>query len=715
MKKLTTLILCILTPFLMTAQQISESVYFNSAQHLLTEEATTDLNAFFEKLTKHQASYTILLVGHTDTDGDLTYNQNLSEQRCKSVKDYLLSQGFKAQQVSFEGKGFSAPIAANNDEKGKAQNRRVEIILSTQGHIPSFHAQVPKARVKFNAEEGLDFVYERSGTRITIPANALVDKDGRSVKGEVDLSYREFRDFADFIASDIPMTHRGGQFHSGGMFEMNAQQKGENVFIRQGEYMDVEFELTADSISDLSFYKYDGVDWSTMGALDRTSQQNNFDVTYKPCKKRFFPKSPPVTDSVQNFLDAMKVGYMLSRDNPVQYKEVGFLTADERWADHRYAGKKNYLNYKLKKIKLDEISKDKALYNISFEVVGEDDYKIVDPMMKEVRYAQAVLMKIKDYGKSNRELVPLINRTWIVLSRGKHRPSARRDITKITLKNWADIRVSYDGNTTFKFIVKGYNGFDTLKAQPQLMGNERKKQHKAIAQQLFDEYTEVLDKENKLFASNQKFLKDNWGYFMAYSGSLMHSTEKCMTPYSWIKRFYTKSGVMRNRYEPFVAMNPSTVSMSTLSTLARRAAVGTPLPRPTSDVYKPNTALSQKLEINNFGIFNCDAIRKLQDPQEIIAYFIDENDEPIDARVVNVIDYNINGILKMYAPTKVPFSTVSPTALLVIDYFGENYFLDTKDFAELDLEGKSAYTFKLKNISKLVPDVEGLRNTVASK
>lgn len=707
------LTLCFLCPLFLHAQELNESVYFESAQHELTVDNSQELEQFLGTLDQHQASYTIKLIGHTDNDGNLIYNQILSEQRCKSIKDYLLQKGFRAQQISFEGKGFANPVAANNNEKGKAQNRRVEMVWSTTTNKPSFHAQVPKVQVKFKAEEGVKFVYERSGTEITIPANILVDKDGQAIKGEVDLSYREFRDVADFIATDISMMHGGGQFHSGGMFEVNAQQKGEQVFIRTGEYMDVDFELTADSIADLSFYQYDGKEWSDFGALDRSSQQNNFDVSYKPCKNRFLPKTPVITDSVQNFLAAMKVGYALSRTNIRQYKEVGFLDADERWADHRYTSLKDYLGYKLNKINLKELSKDHRHYNINFEITGEDDYRIIDFKMQKIRYTQAVSMKIKDYNKSNKELASLMARDWIVLSKGKYRPSDRRNITRVTLKNWADVRVTYDGKTTFKFIVKGYNGFDTLSAQPKLMDKESKKQHQAIAKALYEDYQKILTNEKNLFNQNQQFIRDNWGYFLAFAKSLMHPTEKCMSPYSWLKYFQRKQGVMQKRYGRFVGLTTDSISMQDLSTMARRSAAGTALPRKDINLYSPKSDLSQKLAINGFGVFNCDAIRKLKKPQEVIAYFVDEDNNFIDPRIVNVIDCNINGILKMYDPDKIPFSTVSPTAILVTDYSGDNYFIDAKSFAKLDLKDKTVFTFKLKTISNEVPDVEGLRNTLA--
>ena len=74
------------------------------------------------------ARYTI--VGHTDSDASNEYNQALSERRARAVAGYLISKGVNSGQLSVLGLGETRPIASNNTEAGKAQNRRVEIYQS---------------------------------------------------------------------------------------------------------------------------------------------------------------------------------------------------------------------------------------------------------------------------------------------------------------------------------------------------------------------------------------------------------------------------------------------------------------------------------------------------------------------------------------------------------------------------------------------------------
>jgi OOP family OmpA-OmpF porin len=67
------------------------------------------------------------IVGHTDSRGSDEYNQGLSDRRAESVRAYLESKGIAANRLSASGRGESAPIASNDTDEGRAQNRRVEL------------------------------------------------------------------------------------------------------------------------------------------------------------------------------------------------------------------------------------------------------------------------------------------------------------------------------------------------------------------------------------------------------------------------------------------------------------------------------------------------------------------------------------------------------------------------------------------------------------
>jgi outer membrane protein OmpA-like peptidoglycan-associated protein len=84
------------------------------------------LNEVARTLASYNQTYVDVL-GHTDSTGTDAYNQALSERRAQSVADYLASHGVARARMGIHGYGESQPIASNDTEAGRAQNRRVEI------------------------------------------------------------------------------------------------------------------------------------------------------------------------------------------------------------------------------------------------------------------------------------------------------------------------------------------------------------------------------------------------------------------------------------------------------------------------------------------------------------------------------------------------------------------------------------------------------------
>jgi OOP family OmpA-OmpF porin len=69
------------------------------------------------------------IVGHTDADGDEGFNQALSEKRAQAVADYLVRAGLPADRFKAVGYGSQQPVASNDTDEGKAQNRRIEFVV----------------------------------------------------------------------------------------------------------------------------------------------------------------------------------------------------------------------------------------------------------------------------------------------------------------------------------------------------------------------------------------------------------------------------------------------------------------------------------------------------------------------------------------------------------------------------------------------------------
>lgn len=87
-----------------------------------------DLLTVSDSLQSYPGS-TVQVVGHTDNSGAAAYNQSLSERRANSVADVLMNGGVASNRIRTFGRGEDQPIASNLTTAGKAQNRRVEIVI----------------------------------------------------------------------------------------------------------------------------------------------------------------------------------------------------------------------------------------------------------------------------------------------------------------------------------------------------------------------------------------------------------------------------------------------------------------------------------------------------------------------------------------------------------------------------------------------------------
>ena len=87
-----------------------------------------DLRALAGNLQAYPNS-TVQIVGHTDSDGDAAYNLGLSQRRAQSVANVLVAAGVSGSRLQTIGRGEDQPVADNLTAQGKAQNRRVEIVI----------------------------------------------------------------------------------------------------------------------------------------------------------------------------------------------------------------------------------------------------------------------------------------------------------------------------------------------------------------------------------------------------------------------------------------------------------------------------------------------------------------------------------------------------------------------------------------------------------
>lgn len=99
---------------------------FDSDQ--LRPEARKNLDNLASNLSSFGDSK-LMLIGHTDAVGDASYNQSLSERRAMAVSSYLTARGVPSTRIAAAGRGETEPIASNDTEMGRQENRRVEVAV----------------------------------------------------------------------------------------------------------------------------------------------------------------------------------------------------------------------------------------------------------------------------------------------------------------------------------------------------------------------------------------------------------------------------------------------------------------------------------------------------------------------------------------------------------------------------------------------------------
>jgi len=114
---------------------LSGGVLFASAKTELLPAAQLKLNEVADALIKEDPLSKMVVEGHTDSQGSAPFNQDLSQRRAQTVRDYLVSRGIASDRITAQGFGLTRSIADNGSPEGRANNRRVEIVV--QPSVPN--------------------------------------------------------------------------------------------------------------------------------------------------------------------------------------------------------------------------------------------------------------------------------------------------------------------------------------------------------------------------------------------------------------------------------------------------------------------------------------------------------------------------------------------------------------------------------------------------
>jgi outer membrane protein OmpA-like peptidoglycan-associated protein len=120
---------------------VLKNIFFEFNKFVLLPTSEDELIRLV-RLMNDNPTINIEISGHTDNIGSAVYNQYLSEERAKSVVKFLVEHGVSATRLTFKGYGFVKPIASNDNEQGRALNRRIEFLINNG------NSEEPKGTIK---------------------------------------------------------------------------------------------------------------------------------------------------------------------------------------------------------------------------------------------------------------------------------------------------------------------------------------------------------------------------------------------------------------------------------------------------------------------------------------------------------------------------------------------------------------------------------------
>ncbi len=130
-------------PDLVDLAGVIKGVVFDTDRDTITRDSKPILDRAASLLEKFP-TVNVEIVGHTDSRGSYAHNVDLSQRRAKSVQVYLVAKGIKPSRIRTRGAGPSEPIADNETEKGRHENRRIEFKILSGSGVTSTPSEAPQ-------------------------------------------------------------------------------------------------------------------------------------------------------------------------------------------------------------------------------------------------------------------------------------------------------------------------------------------------------------------------------------------------------------------------------------------------------------------------------------------------------------------------------------------------------------------------------------------
>ncbi|WP_395064052.1 OmpA family protein [Flavobacterium sp.] len=743
MRKLYSTIIVLLVVSNAIAQNKKEfQIKFETASHIILENESQKILDKVASLSKSKDNYYVQIIGHTDNIGNLDYNYTLSNERAKSVADFFIANGFLEKDIYLSGKSFLNPISENKSEKGKAKNRRVTIIISQKKQQEIRFAGLKLKEQTYTIDNSKTEVLDyKSGTKITIPENSFMDKNGNTVTGTVSIKYLEYREPTDYILANIPMDFHDGKenfyFNSGGMFKINAIKDGEEVFLKNGKNINLDFKITQE-LPNLNFYQLDSKNkWVELSKLNTTSNFGGYDVIegediytmnyYNLCNstscdsfndiRNFGIKNSETENSLSKFYnfsaEKLKPKTEEKATNTATEKEKKsrkeeIIKSYKKGIENnlvRIEAFKNRITNETPKYSLKKIADENSelLFNINFEVITN----VQNLNFKKINWSTNNTSQIaeNDWNKKWNSCVITLNENetfTIVLKDSVNELSinANKMISdKINLNKPA--LLSEKMNKGFEIQLKKISKYEKI--------NEKYAKRNSDFEKKIADLTSNLSQKKQTDSikiyTNKNFVKCFW----ENSKSYMTAEEQNLTLIDWISYFDINKSLMNERYKN-LQNSSDCIELYKKREEANRLAYENQKQSAVA-ILKANQ-LTRSLSITNLGIYNCDQIQRLQNPIEIFAEYKDENAKEIKPLFIYLLDSKFNGIIKYdgynnYSPYRFAYSPSSKNTILAFDGNGDSYIFESEKFKNINTSEKNLkYNFTMTKIDNLKDDID---------
>lgn len=522
---------------------------------------------------------------------------------------------------------------------------------------------VPASTIRFQSEEGVRYQNPVSGSSIYIPANSLVTASGRPVTGEVELQFREYRSFADFLAAGIPM-HYGDKrgeffFNSGGMFEARVSQDGAPLEMAAGKEYEVNFVPT-DRLTKPSLYYFDQTNntWqyqpdSAFASVHGQKVQSLPEIVNQEVAIRdntngrgvnclpIMPAKTPAQPS-EYVSEGVSAGYDLATGKmkmPTWFRNRPEMTLQQVMA----TAERGHIRIVRDVDKVEQLFPEDADNVFSELKAFKNCY-----FMRRLDSVQ----NIQTDAKLNRE------------------------------QYWNSIVIYKDKGSTCHITL--YSDNDMLKFYADLlpsMGNTR-----------FD-FNKVMGEYQRLRTQRQDNLEENYKrlvYFMALAPAFQTEQEWCMTQADWVAYFDNNRPLMRERYGDLVkagnTSNPTVATATWREWYSRLRDLHFDKgenARPSDSKREKLSNLAYALRLTRFGVFNCDQIFRLANGGKL--EYVQANYQTADGRSIDpvsttLLDHDNKLFLSMPRVDLIPRTTNKTIDLVLTDRNGRTYHVPIENY-----------------------------------